>query len=61
MIEALVDAVVDGAVGEQAREAAPAGVEKVLVALDVEVGLVRARKAHVGKVFGSRRRAHGQT
>ena len=58
VVEPLVDPVVDRAVGEQAREAAPAGVEQVLVAVDVQVALLLAGEARGGQVLGRRRAAH---
>ena len=60
VIEALVDPVVDRAVGEQAGEAAPAGVEQALLAPDVQVGLLLAGEARGRKILGGGRAAHGQ-
>jgi hypothetical protein len=54
MIEPLVDAIRDRAVGEQRREGAPACVDEGRVALDIEEGLLLAGKAGVWQVFGGR-------
>ena len=60
VVESLVNAVVDGTVGEEAREAAPAGVEEALVPVDVEVGVLLAGEARRRQVLGRRRRPHRQ-
>ena len=59
MIEALVDAIGDGAVGEERGEAAPACLEQRVAALHVEIGLLLAGEARVGQVFGGGAAAHG--
>ncbi len=58
VVEALIDPVVDRTVGEQAREAAPAGVEQALGAPDVQVGLLLSGEARVWQVLGRRGAAH---
>ncbi len=58
VVEALIDPVVDGAVREQAGEAAAAGVEEALVAVDVEIGLLLAGEARGGQVLGGGRASH---
>jgi len=52
MVEAIVDAVMDGAIGEQGGEAALAGVEQVLFAANVEVGILLAGEAGRGQILG---------
>ena len=59
VVEALGDAVADGAVGEQRGVAAPAGVKQRLVATDVQVGLLLAGKAGIGQVFRRGARTDG--
>ncbi len=59
VVEVFVFAVADGPVGEQGGEAAAAGVQQVLHAPDVQVGLLLAGEAGVGQVLGRGRRAHG--
>ena len=61
MVEALIDAVVDRAIGEEACEATSAGVEQTLLALDVEVGLLLTGEARRRQVLGGGRAAHRQT
>ena len=61
VVEALIDAVMDGAVGEQAGEASAARVEQTLGALDVEIGLLLSGEARRRQVLGGRRTAHRQT
>jgi hypothetical protein len=58
MVEALRDAVADGAVGEQRGEAAPAGVKQRGLAPDVEVALLLAGKARRRQILGRGARAH---
>ena len=61
MVEALVDAVVDGAVGEQARETTLARVEQALGALDVEERVLLPGEAGRRKVLGRRRAPDSET
>ena len=58
MIEAVVDAVDDAAIGEQRGEAAAAGLEQIVVAADVKVALMLAGEAGGGQVFRGGRTAH---
>ncbi len=60
VVEALVDPIMDGAVGEKAGETAPAGIEELRVAMHVEEAFVHSGEARVGQVFGGRRRAHSE-
>ena len=59
VIEAVVDAIDDGAVGEQRGKAAPAGLEQVLLATDVQIALVLTGEARGRQILGGRRAAHG--
>jgi hypothetical protein len=59
VIEPLVDAVVDGAVREEAGEATAAGVQESPLAAHVEVGLVLAGEAHARQIFCGSGTAHG--
>ena len=52
VVEALVDPVGDGAIEEERREAAAAGVEQHLVTADIQEGLVLPGEARGGEVFG---------
>ena len=58
VVEALVDAVGDGAVGEQRGEAAPDRVEQHGLAADVQEGLVLAGEAGGRQILGGGRAAH---
>ncbi len=58
VIEAIVDAIADGAVGEQAREAMTDGVENRRGAAHVEIGVMLAGETRARQIFGRRRRAH---
>jgi hypothetical protein len=60
VIEPLVGAVADGAVGEERGEAGVHGAEKVLAAAHVEEGLLLAGERGVRQVLGGRRGAHRQ-
>ena len=60
MVEALVDSVVDGAIGEQAGETTAARVEQALVALDVEVRILLPGEARGRQVLGGGRAPHGE-
>jgi len=60
VVEALVDPVVDGAIGEQTGKAATTGVQQALLAADVQEGLLLAGEAGVRKVLGGGRAAHRQ-
>ena len=59
MVEAVVDAIDDGAVGEDRGEAAPAGFDQFGLAADVEIALVLTGKARRRQILGGRRAAHG--
>ena len=59
VIESVVDAIDDAAVGEQRGEALTAGLEQVVGAGDVEVGLVLAGEARGRQILGGRGAAHG--
>ena len=59
MVEALVNAVGDGAVGEQRSLAAFDRVDQQLLAAHIEIGVVLAGEARAGQVFGGGRTAHG--
>ena len=50
--------VADGPIGEQRREAAPAGSEQRRLAANVEEGLLLTGKARIGQVLGSGARSH---
>ena len=56
VIEAVLDAVHDGAVGEDGGEAAPTGVEHGGRSPDTQIALVLAGEAGLGKVLGRRAR-----
>ena len=58
VVEALVDAVGDGAVGEQRGVAAPHRVEQHRLAADVQEGLVLAGEAGGRQILGGRGTAH---
>ncbi len=58
-VEALVLPGGDGAVGEEGGETALAGVQEVLHAADVEVGLLLTGEACVGQILGRGRGTHG--
>ena len=58
MVEAVVDAIDDGAVGEQRGEAAPAGLEHVVGAADVQKAFMLTGEAGGRQVLGGRRAAH---
>jgi hypothetical protein len=58
VVEAVVDAVDDGAIGEQGGEAAAARLEQVTGAADVQVALVLAGEAGGGQILRRRRAAH---
>ena len=59
VIEALIDAVRDGAIGEQGGKAALAGIEQRGMALDVEVGLLLPGKAGIWQILGRSTAADG--
>ena len=59
MIEAVVDAVLHGAIGEQTRKAAPARIDQRGLAADVEETLVLTREARLRQVFRGRGTANG--
>ena len=61
MVEAVVDAIDDAAVGEQRGEAESAGLEQILRATDVQIALVLAGEAGGRQVLGRRRTAHGNS
>ena len=61
VVEALVDSVVDGAIGEKAGKTAAARIEQALVALDVQIRILLAGEARRGQVLRGRRAAHGET
>ena len=61
MVEALVDPVMNGAIGEQAGETTAARVEQTLFALDVEIRILLAGEARRRQVLGGRRAPHGET
>ena len=61
VVEALVDSVVNRAIGEQAGKATAAGVEQALFALDVEIRILLAGEARRRQVLGGRRTPHGET
>ena len=54
MIETVIHPVDDAPIGEQGGEAAPARLEQVLGAADIEEALVLSGEARVGKIFGGR-------
>ena len=58
MVEAVVDAVDDGAVGEDRGEAAPARLEQIVFAAHIEKALMLSGKTRGRQVFGGRRAAH---
>ena len=58
VIESLIEAVMDCTIGEQAREAALAGIEQSLLAMNVEVAVLLAGKARGRQVFGGGRAAY---
>ena len=58
MVEAVVDAVDDRAIGEERGEAAPAGFEQLGFAAHVEKALMLTGEARGRQVFGGRRAAH---
>jgi hypothetical protein len=63
VVEAIVDAVDDGPIGEDRREAAPASLDHVGLAADIQETLVLSRKASAGQILGRRRAAdrHGNS
>ena len=61
VVEALVDSVVNGAIGEEAGEATAARVEQALLALDVEIRILLAGEARRRQVLRSCGAAHGET
>ena len=58
VVEAVVDAIDDGAVGEDRGKAAPAGLEHVGLAAHIQKALVLAGEARGRQVLGGRRAAH---
>ena len=58
LVVTVIRPIVDGAVGEQTREAPAAGIQKALVPLDVQIGVVLAGETGVGQVFGGRGAPH---
>ena len=60
VVEALVDSVVDRAIGEKTCETTAARVEQALVTLDVEVRILLAGEARRGQILGGRRAPHGE-
>ena len=58
VVEAVVDAIDDGAVGEDRGKAAPAGLEQIALAAHIQKALMLAGKAGGRQVFGGRRAAH---
>ncbi len=59
VVEPLVHAVGNGPIGVKRGEAALAGLEQGLAALDVQVGFLLPGEAGVGQVFGGGAAAHG--
>ena len=59
VIEAVVDAVGNRAIGENGGKAAPAGFEQVLRAAHIEEAFMLAGKARGRQIFGGRRTSHG--
>ena len=59
VVEAVVDAIDDGAVGEDRGKAAPAGLEQIGLAAHIQKALMLAGEAGGRQVFGGRRAAHG--
>ena len=59
VVEAVVDAIGDGAVGEERGEDAPAGIQQGARAADVEIGLLLAGEGGRGQVLGRGGAAHG--
>ena len=60
MVEALVDSVVDGAIGEKTCETTAARVEQTLVTLDVEVRILLAGEARRREILGGRGAPDGE-
>ena len=58
MIEAVILAVHDRAVGEQRREASPDRVEQILLTANVEKAFLLAREARVGQILGGGAASH---
>ena len=58
MVEAVVDAIDDGAVGEDRRKAAPAGFDHVGLAAHIQKALMLTGEACGRQVLGGRRAAH---
>ena len=58
MVEAVVDAIDDGAVGEDRRKAAPAGFDHVGLAAHIQKALMLTGEARGRQVLGGRRAAH---
>ena len=61
VVEALVDSVMNGAIGEQAGETTSARVEQTLFAVDVEIRILLAGEARRRQVLGGRRAPHRET
>ena len=59
MVEAIVDSIGNGAIGEDGGEAAPAGFEQIPRTADVEEAFVLACKARGREILGRGRAAHG--
>src|SRR3989442_61593 len=59
VVEALIDAVRDGAISEQGGQAALAGVEQGSMALDIQVGFLLPGKAGVRQILGRGTAADG--
>ena len=58
MVEAVVDAIDDGTVGEDRCKTAPAGLDHLVFPAHIQETLVLAGKARGRQVFGGRRTAH---
>ena len=59
VIEAIVDAVGNRAIGKNGGKATPAGLEQILRAADVEEAFMLARKTRGRQIFCRRRTSHG--
>ena len=58
MVEPIIDAIRNGAVGENGGKAAPAGVEQIFRAANIEEAFVLAGKARRRQILGGGRAAH---
>ena len=61
VIEAVVDAVGNRAIGENGGKAAPAGLEQILRAAHIEEAFMLARKTRGRQIFRRRRTPHGDS